>query len=279
MREFMYDINSLAIAGVLFFSMVLTIEMGYRIGIGHHSIADESSKSHINAILGALLGILALLLGFTFSLSLQRYESRSEAVVHEANAIGTAILRAQLLPQEVRESSRSALSQYLDVRIETSRIALSSETHREQLLGVAADLHDQLWTLARQAAELNPNPVTTGLYIQALNDVIDALGSRDAQLHRHVPEVVLILLYVTFLMAALILGYTSGVAGHRASFVSYILVTLIVLLVFIIVDLDRPRRGLIEVSQESLIDLQAAIQQTDASVTAERSAGPEPLSD
>ncbi|NJN53188.1 MAG: hypothetical protein HC809_16965, partial [Gammaproteobacteria bacterium] len=84
---------------------------------------------------------------------------------------------------------------------------------------------------------------TTGLYIQTLNELIDALSSRDAQLDRHVPEIVLILLYATFLMAALILGYTSGVAGHRASFVSYILVTLIVLLVFIIVDLDRRGAG------------------------------------
>lgn len=266
MREFMYDINSFAISGVLFVSMLLIIEMGYRVGIGHHRVVDESSRSHINAILGALLGILALLLGFTFSLSLQRYESRSEAVVHEANAIGTAILRAQMLPAEVRESTAAALSRYLDVRIESSRIALSEETQREQFLDTAAELHDDLWTLARQAADLNPDPVTTGLYIQALNEVIDALGSRDAQLKRHVPEVVLILLYGTFLMAALILGYTSGVAGHRASFVSYILVTLIVLLVFIIVDLDRPRRGLIEVSQESLLDLQATLQR-DAAAT------------
>lgn len=71
-------------------------------------------------------------------------------------------------------------------------------------------------------------------------------------------------------MAALILGYMSGVAGHRASFISYILVTLIVLLVFIIVDLDRPRRGLVEVSQQSLLDLQAFVRESAESLGAER---------
>jgi hypothetical protein len=101
--------------------------------------------------------------------------------------------------------------------------------------------------------------VKTGLFIQSLNEVIDALGKRDAVLNRHVPEVVLLLLYGTFLMAGVIVGYASGVGGHRASFVAYIMVSLIVILVFIIIDLDRPRRGLIQVSQKSFTDLQAAI--------------------
>ena len=106
MSELMYDISSFTIAAVLFISMLLMIEMGYRIGRGHNPRSNESSKSHINAILGALLGIHAL-------------------------------LRGQLLPEEVREASRSTLSRYLDVRIETSRVAMSEQMEREQLLGVA----------------------------------------------------------------------------------------------------------------------------------------------
>jgi hypothetical protein len=89
--------------------------------------------------------------------------------------------------------------------------------------------------------------------------MIDALEVRDAALNRHVPEVVLLLLYGTFLMTGSIVGYASGVYGHRASYITYVMVGLIVLLVFVIIDLDRPRRGLIEVSQKSLQDLQASI--------------------
>ena len=94
----MYNYSSVLIVAILFVFMVLAIEAGYRIGGRTQSLVNESTKTQINAIQASLLGILALLLGFTFSLSLQRFDSRSEAVVNEANAIGTTYLRAQLLP-------------------------------------------------------------------------------------------------------------------------------------------------------------------------------------
>jgi uncharacterized membrane protein (Fun14 family) len=90
--------------------------------------------------------------------------------------------------------------------------------------------------------------------------LIDSYGRRNAALERHVPEVVLFLLFGTFVMTLGIVGYAAGVAGHRVSSVVYIMVVLIVLLVFVIIDLDRPRRGLIEVSQKSLTELQTSIQ-------------------
>ena len=86
----------------------------------------------------------------------------------------------------------------------------------------------------------------------------DAFGERDAALERHVPEPVLFLLYGTFLMTGCVVGFTAGLAGHRTSFATYVMVALIVLLVFVIIDLDRPRRGMIEVSQKSMTDLQSA---------------------
>ena len=259
MREFMYDLNSVWIAGILFVSMVVAVEAGYRIGLRTRAAASDSSKAHISAVQASLLGILALLLGFTFSLSLQRFNSRSEAVVDEANAIGTAYLRAQLLPAPLRDDLQKALRDYLDLRVEAGSFSLADHAGREALLAKTGRSQRALWAYARRAAEEDPRPVTTGLFIQSLNELIDSFGRRDAALNRHVPEMVLLLLYGTFLMAAIILGYASGVAGHRVSFVTYILVALIVLLVFIIIDLDRPRRGLIQVSHRSLTDLQAAL--------------------
>jgi uncharacterized YccA/Bax inhibitor family protein len=120
-------------------------------------------------------------------------------------------------------------------------------------------MQSDLWSYARQAASEDPNPVTVGLFVQSVNDLIDNFGRRNAELDRHVPEAVLLLSYGTFLMVGAVIGYSAGVSGHRASFVTYVMVLLVVVLVFIIIDLDRPRRGLIEVSQESLIDLRSAI--------------------
>jgi hypothetical protein len=267
MREVMYDQSSVLIVWILFVSLIGVIEAGYRVGHRAQAHASESSTAHINAIQAAVLGILALLLGFTFSLSLQRFESRSEAVVDEANAIGTAYLRAQLLPSSVRHEVRQSLRDYLDLRVQASMMTVGHQAERQALLVRANQVLDSLWLSARQAAEENASPVTSGLFIQSLNDLIDSYGRRDAALNRHVPEVVLWLLYGVLLMTGSIIGYACGVAGHRASLVAYIMVVLIVFLVFIIIDLDRPHRGLITVSQKSLIDLQTTIatdQRSDA---------------
>ncbi len=255
----MYDHNSVLIAGLLFLALAAAIEIGYRLGMRAMSTASDSSKSHINTIQASLLGVLALLLGFTFSISLQRFDKRSEAVIDEANAIGTTYLRTQLLSPALREDARQQLRQYLDLRIASGAIALANPAARQTLLDQAADRQSSLWQLAVLAAEADSRPVTSGLYIQALNELIDAYGRRDAALNRHVPEVVLFLLFATFLLTSTIVGYSAGLAGHRATFVTYVMISLIVVLVFIIVDLDRPRRGLIQVDQTSLYDLRATM--------------------
>ena len=259
MNELMYDQSSVLIASVLFASMVIAVELGYRIGRSAQASATESSRAQINAVQASLLGVLALLLGFTFSLSLQRFDSRSEAVVDEANAIGTAYLRTHLLTPAVRSQAQELLRHYVELRVQASGVALSSESERDALLANTGDVLAALWRNARQAVIEDPSPVTSGLYVQSLNELIDSLGRRDAALSRHVPEVVLFLLFGTFLMAGSVVGYASGVGGHRAAFVTYIMIALIVLLVFIIIDLDRPRRGLIEVSQKSLIELRRSV--------------------
>jgi hypothetical protein len=120
-------------------------------------------------------------------------------------------------------------------------------------------MQNRLWAYSEQAAAEDPHPATTGLFIQSLNDLIDAYGKRDAALDRSVPETIVLILPGAFLVATAILGYASGVSGHRPSLVADLLVALIVVVVFIIIDLDRPRRGLTRVSQASLTDLQAAM--------------------
>ena len=258
MKEVMYDHSSVLIVGVLLLALALAVEVGYRFGNRFGDQANDSIKTQINTIQAALLGVLALLLGFTFSLSLQRYDTRSQAVIIEANAIGTAMLRAGLLPSAVRMQTQDLLREYLDLRVRAGAISLDRHDERSAVLRESSRVMDSLWRQAQLAAEAEPNPVTTGLFIQSLNDLIDAYGTRDAALNRHVPEVVLFLLFAAFVLTACLVGYASGLAGRRASFATYVLVLLIAFLVFIVIDLDRPRRGLIEVSQQGLVDLQTS---------------------
>ena len=266
MNELLYDVNSGLIAGVLLLSMALAIELGHRLGLRSKGSANEATRDHISGIQSSILGILALLLGFTFSLSLQRFDSRSEAVVEEANAIGTAYLRVQLLPAAMRTEVRALLRDYLDLRVQASVLTAVDRTERQDLLAKAGRAQNALWGYAVQALEVDPNAYTPTLFAESVNQLIDNFGKRDAALSRHVPEVVLLLLYGTFLMTGAIVGFGTGIAGHRPSMVSYVLVVFIVVLVFIILDLDRPRRGLIEVSQKSLLDLQSGIA-ADAGLT------------
>lgn len=259
MNEIMYSQNSSVIVLVLLVSMTIMIELGYRLGLQSRRDSSASLVSHTGSIQAALLGLLALLLGFTYSQALSRYEQRSEAVVSEANAIGTTWFRAHMLPLSVRESVLEDLHKYQDLRVSAGSVALVERSARESLLQESQTIVNRLWQSALQAAKEDPNPITTGLFIQSLNGMIDSFGSREAALNRHVPEVVLFLLYGTLLITACVLGFTAGLAGHRASFVTYLMAGLIVIIVFIIIDLDRPRRGLIEVNQQSMLDLQATI--------------------
>jgi CHASE2 domain-containing sensor protein len=179
--------------------------------------------------------------------------------VEEANAIGTTYLRSQLLPTSMRGEAQVLLRRYVELRVHSGKISLDEEAQRDVIIGQTNKVLDDLWGYARRAAEEDGRAMTAGLFIQSLNELIDSYGRRDAALRRHVPELVLFLLYGTFLLTGGVVGYAAGVAGHRPSFATYILIVLIVVLTFIIVDLDRPRRGLITVSQTSLVDLASAI--------------------
>lgn len=255
----MYNMNSGLIALVLFASMLGLIELGFRYGRDRNHTATTDSKNHINTIQSAILGILALILGFTFSLSLQRFDSRSEAIAAEANAIGTTYLRAQLLPAVLRADVQAALRDYIDLRVQEGKVSLTQPEDRQKLLVQAEQGQAALWAYATRAAELDANPVTSGLFIQSLNEMIDNYGLREAALNRHVPEAVLWLLYLTFLLASAVVGFSAGVANHRPAFATYLMVLLMTVLVFIILDLDHPRRGFVEVSQKSMVDLQVSV--------------------
>jgi hypothetical protein len=263
MDTIMYDQSSVLIVAILLVFLVLGIEAGYRIGQKFQARFSESARAQGNSIRASMLGLLALLLGFTFAQSLQRFDARSAAVVDEANAIGTAYLRADLAPPSVREPVQSLLRDYLDLRVKEAAVSLANPKE-EALLVQAQRKQAELWQQARQVAAEDRDPVTA-LFVQSINELIDSFGRREAEVTRHVPESVLLVLFTTFVMTGFVVGFACGAEQHRPSTASYIAAIVIVLMVFVIIDLDHPRRGLIEVPQESLIDLQTTIQADDES--------------
>ena len=259
MNEYLYTIPSGVISGVLLVSMALAKEVGYRAGLRKGRVREKQAKDHIQAIQNSILGILALLLGFTFSLSLQRFDSRSEAVVEEANAIGNAWLRADFLPDPMRSLALAHLREYADVRVQAGSLSVVGGEESRVLLSRATELQKQLVELGHRAATVHPGSSGIVPFVDAMGVLGQTYRSRQAGLDRNVPELVLLLLHTTFLLSSAIVGYAAGVVGHRPSVVSYLMVALVVVLVFIILDLDRPRRGFIEVSQQSLIDVRTTM--------------------
>jgi len=265
MKEFMYNQNSVVIALVLFICMLIAIETGYR--FGHKNNSNESYKSHVNAVQSSLLGLLALLIAFTFSIAIQRFDSRSDAVVDEANSIGTTYLRTELLPKSTRSVIQQSIRDYVDLRVLAGATPLSHAVEQSALRIKATHIQTILWSQAMAAVEEDPRPVTTGLYVQALNELIDSYGKRIVSVDRHVPEAVLLLLSFVFIISIGVTGYAVGITNQRPSFISYVMVGLFVLLVFLIMDLDHPRQGLIKVNQQSLIDLRHSIANTQHTKT------------
>jgi hypothetical protein len=256
---FLYRTNEWVILGVSIALFLLAIEAGFRLGRRSRPSVSEHAKSQINTIQGAMLGLLALLLGFTFAMAISRFEVRKQLVLDEANAIHTTFLRAQLLPQPQRQEVSNLLRQYVEVRLKFYQAGVDQDRLRKAE-NQAEQLHLLLWSHAAALGEKDPRAVTTGLFIQSLNEVIDLYSKRLTALENHVPEIILVLLYSVALVANGLIGYGCGLGERRNFYVTLMASMLIVFVILVIVDLDRPRRGLIGVSQERMLDLQHSLE-------------------
>ena len=255
-QELLYGYSSVVIAVSLFIAIIVFNEIGFRVGRFVQARTDSEGKVLTGSIQASILGLLALLLSFTFTMSMQRFDNRSMALIDEANAIGTGILRVQLLPDKYKNEANEYLKRYVELRVAIGQIDLTKQEERRIYNKQIADLQSKLWSLATSATNDDPRPVTTGAFVKSLNDIIDSQGKRNALLQMHVPEVVLILLFVVFISSGGMLGYSGGLSGKRV-FAPIVLVSLLItLIVFIIINLDRPKRGLIQVNQAVMIELQ-----------------------
>ncbi len=259
--EFLYPQSEALILAVLIALLFTSAEVGFRLGRRRQAGIGEPAKSQLGSIQSAILALLGFLLGFSVAMSISRLDGRKHAIVQEANAIGTAALRARLLPAAEKTEAIETLRRYVDLRLPTSAAHFDSDA-RATLDRQFAQLHERLWLLVAAVAKKEPQNFTTGLFIGAINDLIDAKGSRDAALDNHVPESILFLLFITATIAVGVVGYLNGIAARRSSVVTAMLIGLFALSIFVIIDLDRPSRGLINVSQKSMIDLKNSLAKT-----------------
>jgi hypothetical protein len=246
--------NQWVLFSILTLLLLALAEAGYRAGLRLHTTQDGPRRSQIEGVRTAVLGLLALLIGFTFAMGVSRYETRRDLVVKEANAIGTTWLRAGLLPEARRAPVKELLGRYVDVRLKYEALGRDPAILAEGLR-LSAEIHDQLWQHAEAATAEAPTLVTV-TFITSLNQLIDVGGERIAAKRNQIPTGVWGLLVLVAGFGCFTTGYGSGSQGARSGFTNLLLPVLITVVIMLIFDLTHSRQGLIGVSQQPLIDLQ-----------------------
>jgi ABC-type multidrug transport system fused ATPase/permease subunit len=235
------------ILGILF----IAAEIGFRTPGWLRQRRFDDAPTHVpDYLLSAVLGLLALLLGFSFSLALNRYEARRDLVVQEANAIGTAWLRAQLLEEPVRTALSKALLAYTDIRLAWSETTTDKADNEP-----TERMQKEVWKLTGRAVREDSSAQLSRALMDAVNESFDSASARLAARSAHIPDRVLQVLLLYAIMSMLMMGYVQGAGArpHRAATAQ--LVLLLSLALTIILDIDRPRSGAIQVSQQPMIDL------------------------
>jgi hypothetical protein len=237
-------------------SSLIAAEIGYRLGHARHRRAEHEKEPTVGGIVAAELGLLAFLLAFTFGLAASRFEARREALLDEANAIGTTFLRAKMLPEPERTEVQQLLREYVDVRL-----AAVQAGQLESGVQQSTEIHDELWKRATSAAEKDPRSVPTGLFIQALNDLIDLHAKRlVVGIRSRIPITVWLVLFTVAVLSFGSLGYSGGLTGSRRSPAELTLALTFAFVMWMVVDLDRPQEGFLRVSQQPMIELRSSME-------------------
>jgi prepilin signal peptidase PulO-like enzyme (type II secretory pathway) len=252
---FFQGTNEVIICVVFFASMLAATDVGFRLGRRSEAGTPDKTKSPISVVEDAILGILALLLGFTMFMAVSRFDARKQLVLDEANAIGTSRLRTALLPAPEGSEIASLLRQYIDLRVQYGTSG-NDLAQLDSLNVQTMRLQNEFWTRAIAYARKDADPVRTGLLLQSLNQVIDLESARRMAFQNPVPASVIYVNCIVGLLASMLVGYTFGLSGRRQIFSTCVLALAITLVLGLIVDLDRPRSGFIRVSQQPMIDLQ-----------------------
>ena len=224
----------------------------------------DGMREPLGVVQAALVGFVALILAFGLTLAVGRYEARRDALVDEANAIGTTYLRAQTLIEPVRAPSLRLLRQYTDDRIALSNAVPDSARFRRASLESQA-IQRRLWGLAGEALNASPQASAPRLYVETLNEMIDAHTTRLAALENHIPDAVMYLQIGISALAFGVLGLYLALLG-RGVLPPLIGAVMVAVLLLVIFDLDRPHRGFITVPSAPLVAQRASMVPPPAAV-------------
>jgi len=249
----------LMFVGMMAFVLIF-LELGFRVGSVVHRRSAGEKESSVGVISGAILGLAAFMLAFSFGIVSNRYDTKKELVREDANAIRTAWRRADFLPEPDRAESVALLRRYVDARLAFSQKGDSDPQVVRTALEGARRMHDRLWAIAVANARKDMNSDVAALYIESLNDMANVHASRvSVGLQARVPlEIWLSLLFLTGL-GMLVVGYQTAIADSNRSMIQPILAICFALVIALIATLDRPNSGVLRVNQQPMAELRDAM--------------------
>ena len=257
-------LDKLPIWGFLLASLVITfvaLDSGFLLGKRSRERLTGEKKSHLGPVVAASLTLLAFMVAIVFGAVESRFNERKHIAVEEANAIGTAFLRADLLPRAYRADIRQLLYEYVTLRIEATQIGTGQQI--EQAIDRSEVIQSEMWSRAVTLAGQQPTPISA-LFVQSLNELIDMHATRiTLGIHYRMQGAIWIMLYGLAIITMIMGGYETGLSGNRRVIAISLLAAFALSVVLtLMVALDRPWQHLSTVTQEAMIDVQEDIRRS-----------------
>lgn len=244
-------------------AVMIPILIGQRYGQYRKKKSEDVSHAPVGAVVGAAFGLLAFMLAITFQIAGSRFDARKQLLVEEVTGIRTTYLRAGLIPEPYRSNTKKLMAEYVDLRVDLAKdlsklnIAL---TRSQEIL-------DTLWKYTEALAEVDRSSEIYALYTTSVNDVVDAFNQRIAiGLQFRIPPAIYFVLFIISFFSMFVLGYQFGISGKGGFWLIFVLSFIFAIVMFLILALDQPEKGVAAVNQKPMFTLQQQLHEKQGNV-------------
>jgi hypothetical protein len=246
------------------FTVLIPILIGQRLGLRSSKKLAEIQHAPVGSVVAAAFGLLAFMLAFTFQIASNRYDSRKQLLLDEVTNIRTTYLRAGLIPEPFQSGSRKLLVEYIDLRVELSNNISKLDT----VLSRSQQILDTLWGYTETLAQQDRSSEVYALFTSSVNDLVDGFNQRiTVTLEYRIPLIVLWVLFIISFFSMLVLGYQFGISGKGSFWVNLLLAIIFAVVIFLIMALDRPEKGLTKLNQAPVFKLQKQLKEKQSYVS------------
>ena len=228
------------VSGGLFLGILVCLELGYRVGQRGSAKNPETAHEGIGVLEAAVFALLGLLLAFSFAGGTSRLDTKRQLIVQEANAIGGAYSRLDLLPTDDQPEMRRLFREYLDTRLQAYE---KSEEETTTVTQHVQELQQEIWSRAVAASRADPSLKLSMVLLPAINQMNDVTTMRTIAARTHLPGLILALMTAAALLSALVAGYTMSKRKSRSWFHALIYAGVIAITFYVVLDLEYPRAG------------------------------------